>query len=121
MSLKRLTKECLAWHLALDVQENQNPLDMDIFYGDIQTPEEEICQTFIIMHSKGYYFHIGRVFICKPEESYQYIDEGVDEDGFMYSITQPFEGFNTASDEEVVEMLKAISKNEELKALTPNA
>lgn len=71
---------------------------------------EEAEGEFRIYHSDGYCFDVKKEYACDPKDISQY--DGVNNDGYYYSFTQNWDGFN--NDLDLKSAIKLIEKSTHL-------
>lgn len=98
-----MTKERKLWLIVQDILDNHGDYVDDISIHESTGYWQD--EGFKIYVSAGYCWEIGREEMCAAEEVLNY--EGVDEDGWSYSFSEPWEEFKESGIDKAIEILGA--------------
>lgn len=63
------------------------------------------------IYTNPYCFDITKEFICNPDEVDEYNIEGLQNDGYIYSFTEPFDGFEKMGVENAIKLILTFINN----------
>ena len=97
-----MNKELFIWNVVTEILENHGDMVDDISIHENYQYDDECRKIYC---SEGYCFELMREKVCEPEEVEETAVQDLQKDGFVYSFTEPWDGFKEAGIDKAIEIL----------------
>jgi hypothetical protein len=102
-----MKKEKFIWNIASEILENHgDEVDNISIHSHLDCYDER----YKIYCSDGYCFELKKEYICEPDDVEDTSVSDLQDDGYVYHFTEPWDKFKTAGINKAIELLNIYSK-----------